>query len=180
MAAWCPHLVCLGFHCIPKGEGRNDVFSALFSHWERAPEIIVYDFACALAPYCMSREPEFFKNTRFLIDNFHAGGHTRCSEACFLKSYRRTDTLAHINSSAAECGNSGLSKIRRSLHYMSQRHAVIYALVHLATWNRSRRLKDEKLNASAAAAAESAVSLDNVDFTIPERPAESPVSLDVE
>ena len=60
MAAWCPHLVCLGFHCIPKGEGRNDVFSALFTRWRSPPEIVIYDFACALGPYCMLREPAFF------------------------------------------------------------------------------------------------------------------------
>ncbi|CAK5276917.1 unnamed protein product [Mycena citricolor] len=28
MCVWCTHSVCYGFHCIPRGEGRNDVFSA--------------------------------------------------------------------------------------------------------------------------------------------------------
>ena len=43
MAAWCLHSVCIGFHCIPKGEGRNNVFSAIFTRWERAPKVVIYD-----------------------------------------------------------------------------------------------------------------------------------------
>ena len=76
MALWCPHLVCLGFHKMPICEGRNDVFSAVFCYWEKAPKVIIYDFACQLGPYCMVREPEFFKNTLFAVDQMHANGHT--------------------------------------------------------------------------------------------------------
>jgi hypothetical protein len=89
----------------------------------------------------MTREPEFFKNTLFLIDGFHAKGHTRCSRACMLSNYQANDPeLSKLNSSAAECGNSGLRKIRRSLSYMSQRHAIVYTMTFLALWNRQRRL----------------------------------------
>ena len=63
MGLWCPHLVCLGFHFIPRAEGRNDVFSALWVYFEKAPRTVVYDFACQLAPYSMAREPAFFKDT---------------------------------------------------------------------------------------------------------------------
>ena len=31
LAMWCSHGVCLGFHMIPAGEGRDDVFSVLFT-----------------------------------------------------------------------------------------------------------------------------------------------------
>ena len=55
MAVWCTHSICYGFHCIPQAEGRNDVFSAIYTRWEKAPEVVVYDFACALQPYCMTR-----------------------------------------------------------------------------------------------------------------------------
>lgn len=57
MALWCRHSVCLSFHCIPRADGRNDVFSAIFTRWRIAPKWIVYDFACALAPYCLSAKP---------------------------------------------------------------------------------------------------------------------------
>ncbi|CAK5264412.1 unnamed protein product [Mycena citricolor] len=139
MCVWCTHSVCYGFHCIPKGEGRNDVFSALITRWETAPKRVIYDFACALGPYCMTREPTFFANTQFLIDDFHSVGHTKCSEAAFLKTYCRVDPrLSRINSSAGECGNSGLGRIRKSVSYMSQSRAILYTRVFLCIWNRLR------------------------------------------
>ncbi|KAJ3527760.1 hypothetical protein NMY22_g9664 [Coprinellus aureogranulatus] len=127
MAAWCTHSVCYGFHCIPESEGRNDVFSAMVTRWPVAPKLVIYDFACALGPYCMLREPDFFKNTLFAIDKFHAVGHTKCSSAAFLSEYANADpNLAAINSSAAECGNSGLRRIRKSVSYMGQGRAIVY------------------------------------------------------
>lgn len=152
MALWCTHCICIGFHCIPKGEGRNDVFSALFTQWPSAPKVVIYDFACALAPYCMLRESKFFKNTKFLIDDFHAMGHTKCSKACFLSNYTGYDLdIEGINSSAAECGNSGLRRIRKSMSYMRQDHAIIFVYVFLALWNRNQHLHNEKLRRYLAA-----------------------------
>ncbi|KAJ7787748.1 hypothetical protein B0H14DRAFT_2537253 [Mycena olivaceomarginata] len=139
MCVWCTHSICYGFHCIPRGEGRNDVFSALITRWEKAPKRVIYDFACALGPYCMTREPAFFRNTQFLIDDFHSVGHTKCSPAAFLKSHCNVDPrLAYINSSAGECGNSGLGRIRKSVSYMSQARAILYSRVFLCIWNRQR------------------------------------------
>lgn len=150
MGLWCKHSVCLGFHCIPKGEGRNDVFSALFTHWKTAPKIVIYDFSCALAPYCMLREAVFFRNTLFLIDWFHEEGHKRCSAACFLSTYaKHSSGLKDINTSAAECGNSGLLRIRKAMRYMSQRHSIVYIQRFLAIWNRIRRREAEKKAANA-------------------------------
>ncbi|KAF9523163.1 hypothetical protein CPB83DRAFT_898984 [Crepidotus variabilis] len=112
MCVWCPHSVCYGFHIIPFAEGRNDVFSAIYTHWQTAPRVIVYDFACALQPYCMTREPEFFANTLFVIDAFHAKGHVKCGKASFLTNYLETNPdLIMVNSSAGECGNSGILRI---------------------------------------------------------------------
>jgi hypothetical protein len=53
MIIWCRHRICVGFHIFEKGEGRNDVFSPIYTRWPRAPRIVVYDFACQLMPYCM-------------------------------------------------------------------------------------------------------------------------------
>jgi hypothetical protein len=141
MAVWCTHSVCYGFHFIPVGEGRNDVFSAIYTRWEVAPRRIVYDFACALGPYAMSREPEFFKNTKMAIDRFHATNHSTCSSASFLETYMAVDPrLAPINTSAAECGNKGLGRIRKSVSYMTQQRAIVYTKVFLSVWNRLRIL----------------------------------------
>lgn len=139
MCVWCTHSICYGFHCIPKGEGRNDVFSAMVTRWTVAPTRVVYDFACALGPYCMTREPRFFADTQFVIDDFHAKDHTKCSSAAFLSTYCNANPqLSRINSSAAECGNSGLKRIRKPVSYMSQDRAIVYTKVFLSVWNRLR------------------------------------------
>lgn len=139
MCIWCSHSVCYGFHCIPSAEGRNDVFSAIYTRWKTAPKIIVYDFACALQPYCMTREPAFFANTLFAIDVFHASGHTKCGHAAFLNTYCSTNPeLLYINSSAAECGNGGILRIRKSVAYMTQERAIVYTRTFLSIWNRQR------------------------------------------
>lgn len=120
------------------------MFSALITRWPKAPERVVYDFACALGPYCWTREPDFFADTQFLIDGFHAGGHVKCSPAAFLKTYSEVDSsLSSINTSAAECGNSGLARIRKPVSYMTQEHAVIYSWVFISIWNRCQLLKLE-------------------------------------
>jgi hypothetical protein len=137
MCVWCTHSICYGFHCIPKGEGCNDVFSAIITRWVKAPRTVIYDFTCALSPYCMTREPDFFTNTLFTVDAFHAKGHMKCSPAAFLSTYANADPrLALINSSAAECGNGGLNRIRKSVSYMSQDHAIRFTKVFLSIWNR--------------------------------------------
>ncbi|KAF8978170.1 hypothetical protein BDQ17DRAFT_1391518 [Cyathus striatus] len=127
MAVWCTHSICYGFHCMPTSEGHNDVFSALYTHWAMPPKQVIYDFACTLGPYCMTREGDFFANTDFIIDLFHAPGYTKCSPACFLKAYAGADPrLKFINSSAVECGNSVLECIRKSVSYMGQYRAMLY------------------------------------------------------
>lgn len=112
MCAWCMHSICYGFHCIPKGEGQNDVFSAMVTRWLKPPRCVIYDFACALGPYCMMHKLDFFGDTQFLIDAFHSTSHTKCSPAAFLSNYTAVDPqLARLNSSAAECGNGGIAQI---------------------------------------------------------------------
>ena len=116
MCVWCPHSICYSFYCIPSAEGCNDIFSAIYTRWQQAPEVVVYDFACALQPYCMVWEPEFFANTLFIVDAFHAKGHTRCGRAAFLTNYcDMNPTLMTVNSSMAECGNSGILQIQKSV-----------------------------------------------------------------
>ncbi|KAI0638143.1 hypothetical protein C8Q77DRAFT_412950 [Trametes polyzona] len=138
LVLWCTHSICLGFHTIPISEGRNDVFSAIYTRFVKAPEIIVYDFACQLAPYSLVREARYFRQTRFLIDEFHARDHTKCGQACFASNSMQYDErVRSVNTSAAECGNQGLGRIRKSVSYMTYEHAVIYTKTFLDIWNRS-------------------------------------------
>lgn len=137
MVLWCTHSICLGFHSIPIAEGRNDVFSAIYTHFPIAPKVIIYDFACQLAPYCLVREARYFQNTQFLIDEMHARDHTHCGKACFASNAMRYDNcIRAINTSAAECGNKGLKRIRKSISFMVHSHAVQFTKVFLDVWNR--------------------------------------------
>ncbi|KAJ7590570.1 hypothetical protein C8J56DRAFT_1133966 [Mycena floridula] len=142
MIMWCKHSICYGFHCIREAEGRDDVFSAILTHWPKAPRHIIYDFACALGPYCMLREPDFFADTQFMVDAFHAQGHTKCSSASMVQNYSKVDPrLDGVNSSAAECGNGVLGCIRKSVSYMGQQRAILYTKVFLSVVNRVKILK---------------------------------------
>lgn len=137
LVLWCTHGVCLGFHTIPIAEGRNDVFSAIYTRFSIAPEIIVYDFACQLAPYCLVREARYFAHTRFLIDEMHAHDHTRCGRACFASNLMQFDERVRgANTSAAECGNGGMGRIRKTVSYMKYEHSVVYTKAFLDVWNR--------------------------------------------
>ena len=85
----------------------------------------------------MIREPEFFADTVFMVDDFHAKGHTKCSPASFLKTYAELDPrLMKINSSAAECGNGGIARIRKFVSYMTQGRAILYMKTFISVWNR--------------------------------------------
>jgi hypothetical protein len=45
------HRVAVGFHLIYKGEGRNDVFSPIYTKWKVPPRTGIYDFGCSLKGY---------------------------------------------------------------------------------------------------------------------------------
>ncbi|GAA5916042.1 hypothetical protein JCM5296_003489 [Sporobolomyces johnsonii] len=105
---WCQHGVCVGFHLMPSSEGRDDFFSGIYCYWPEPPKRVIYDYACALAPYCMTRAPEFFKDVTFLIDEFHAPGHKTCAPAVFVSSHMQADPdLRTVNTSAAEDDTDG-------------------------------------------------------------------------
>ena len=46
--------------------------------------------------------------------------------------------LQNVNTSAAECSNSGLNRIRKSVSYMGQKNAILLTYVYLCVWNRRR------------------------------------------
>ncbi|KAJ2991866.1 hypothetical protein NUW54_g8079 [Trametes sanguinea] len=137
LVLWCTHSICLGFHTIPVAEGRNDVFSAIYTRFPEAPKVIVYDFACQLAPYSLVREARYFAKTRFLIDELHARDHSKCGQACFASNSMQYDErIRAVNTSAAECGNGCTGRIRKSVSYMTYEHAIIYTKVFMDIRNR--------------------------------------------
>lgn len=87
----------------------------------------------------MTREPDYFADTTFVIDEFHQRDHTKCDRACFLSSYLEVDPrITNLNSSAAECGNAGLKRIRKVVSYLGQERAMVYIRIFLTIWNRAR------------------------------------------
>jgi hypothetical protein len=61
-------LTALGFHVIDGGEGRSDFFKAMYEYMPVAPRTVFYDFGCSLSEFCLNREGEFFKNTKYYHD----------------------------------------------------------------------------------------------------------------
>jgi hypothetical protein len=161
MILWCRHNIALGFHVIPVAEGRNDVFSALLCHWETAPRIVTYDFACDLMQYSMAREPAFFRDTMFLIDRLHFRNHKECSEAFSLRSHMHAGAPLFLayNDGSPEQGNRFLKLIRTSCLYMSLLHYVIYTRLFLEVLNRKHQLAmgNAKATRSSTAAVAAAV-----------------------
>ena len=40
------HAMCVGCHIIPISEGKNDPFSTIYCHWQKAPTVMCGDFNC--------------------------------------------------------------------------------------------------------------------------------------
>ena len=57
-------------------EGQPIVHRAIMLYYNLAPEVIIYDNSCNLHNYCLNREPDFFRNSQFLVDRFHWRNHT--------------------------------------------------------------------------------------------------------
>ena len=107
---FCPdHGHCYGAHIVNGKEGRKDAACSLFTHLTKSPDAIFYDFGCSLEEYCLNREAEFFKCTRFYHDLFHGFSHS-CS--CMYSSMG-LEGMSNLNTSICEQFNSFLQNICR-------------------------------------------------------------------
>ena len=128
---FCPfHGHCFGYHIIPNAEGRKDPAASLYMFKDKAPEVILYDFACSLDEYARNRESGYYSNTRFFHDVFHGYSH-KCG------STFRCDRLKRfkLNSSICEQFNSFLQCIKASARLMSQTHFAFYVQFFIHIWN---------------------------------------------
>jgi hypothetical protein len=137
------HRVAVGFHAIKKSEGRNDVFSPVYTRWEKGPSSITYDFACQLHSYCAARENWFFEETLFNIDDAHGKGHKCLIYKLKLYKLHGAQLLKFLAATVAETGNSPLRNIKRSASYMKQSHLMMYVRLMLEVQN---RMRIQKLN----------------------------------
>ncbi|OXB38426.1 hypothetical protein J007_01805 [Cryptococcus neoformans] len=141
---WCPHGICLAYQVMPTSEGRDDFFSLLKCFFLVPPKVIVYDFACSLATYCMLRDPVYFAHIRFLVDELHAHGHTTCSRAGRSSTATfYSPNLRMVNSIVAEGNHSILRRLRKSLSYMNEEHFLCFFDMAIQAMNRRALLKHE-------------------------------------
>lgn len=132
---FCPiHGHSYGFHMIAGSEGRKDPFASLYKYCEEMREHVFYDFACHLSEYCLNREPELFKNTRFWHDLFHLIGHL-CGYN--FKSGRVTG-LEGINTEICEQWNSFLQSVKYTASHFSQDHFAFFLQYFLCRMNREK------------------------------------------
>lgn len=131
----CQHGVCYGFCVMPSAEGRNVPYSFFVQYFKQAPKVIVYDFACALQEYCLNRAPEFFKDTRFVVDRFHWANHTACGYGYDMTLYCDLDTA---NSQVAEQQNSRLRQLADAAATMRQDTFMMNLRYYFACLNHSK------------------------------------------
>jgi Kyakuja-Dileera-Zisupton transposase len=129
---FCPiHGHCYGFHVINGSEGRKDPFASLVKYMPVAPDEVFYDFACSLSEYCLNREPEFFRGTRFWHDIFHGYSH-KCSKS-FCST--RIRSLRHMNSEICEQFNAYIQCIKYTASHLSQSHFTFFLQFFIYQWN---------------------------------------------
>ena len=136
------HGHCYGFHVIPGSEERKDPASSLYTHKEKAPGTIFYDFSCALSEYCHNRESGFLAETKYFHDVFHGFSHS-CSSTFKSSRLKQYDA---VNSSICEQFNSFLQKIKTSAKLMSQTHFTFYVQFFIHIWNKQKHEASKKLD----------------------------------
>jgi hypothetical protein len=103
-------------------ESARTVFELIYSRWEHAPDVIIYDNACNLDVYCRKREPHFFRATIFMVDRLHYHSHHGCSPIYHMDSYI---VLEDINSQAMEQFWSRLRFNTTRMGYLKQLNFMI-------------------------------------------------------
>lgn len=131
----CEHAVCYSFFVMPGAEGRNELYSWIMKHMVKAPELVVYDFACSLHAYCLNRAPQFFSNTLFLVDRFYWGNHASCSHAYDITRFAQYDSL---KTEVCEQLNNALRKIKSTVTQMSLGSFMAFARLFFEMWNKER------------------------------------------
>ena len=118
----CQH--CIFMAVMANAESPRCIFEILFSMFEEAPAVIIYDNCCNLMHYCLNREAAFFERTTFMVDHMHFTEHKKCCPDFDSAKYE-----CITNSSMAEQKNSVLRQLEKSLTFMNQ-HTFLWFLRH--------------------------------------------------
>eukprot|EP00112_Aurelia_sp_Birch-Aquarium-sp1_P017171 Seg3960.3 transcript_id=Seg3960.3/GoldUCD/mRNA.D3Y31 product="hypothetical protein" protein_id=Seg3960.3/GoldUCD/D3Y31 len=144
---FCEHEICYGFEIMLTNESPDVPFTVLFTRFIIGPDVVIYDNACNLHDYCLNRSPQFFMETKFLVDRLHWRNHTGCSGGYNMATY---PDYKHINSQINEQMNSCLKRIKPSLSYMRHDHFVDHTKLFLAYRNimtKERRQRSQNAQA---------------------------------
>ncbi|XP_072021477.1 uncharacterized protein [Amphiura filiformis] len=136
---FCPHGVCYGFQVMTRYESPEVPFDIFKTRFNVAPEVIIYDNACRLHAYCLNREPEFFRNSLFLVDRMHWHNHRSCSSGYNIDSYGDLLQLNQINTQVNEQANAGLARIKSQLAYMLPDNFIFHAALYLSFRNDKKK-----------------------------------------
>ncbi|XP_062376267.1 uncharacterized protein LOC134064364 [Sardina pilchardus] len=136
---FCVHGVCYGFAVMETSESVNIPFTILRTRFQSGPRVVLYDNACKLHAYALNRDPDFFKETWFLVDRLHWKNHTGCNGGYNMDLYPQFSAL---NSQVAEQFNSRLKRLKHHLPYMSRENFIRH--VKLFLWYHSRQQKKKQ------------------------------------
>ncbi|XP_076110329.1 uncharacterized protein LOC143079061 [Mytilus galloprovincialis] len=104
-------------------ESPNVPFTFFRTRFKKAPSVIIYDNACNLQNYALNRDPAFFKETKFVVDNLHWKNHKGCSKVYHAKEH---PSLSGINTQMVEQNNSKLQKLKSQLSYMNYDNFILH------------------------------------------------------
>lgn len=143
----CPlHGHCYGGHIINGKEGRKDPSAALYTHMAKAPDVLLYDFACSMEEYNLNRESGFWINTRIYHDIFHGCRHI-CSP--MYKLDKKEYDMMSFNTSISEQFNSHIKCIKPSAEHMTQHKFVFFVQFFTNRWNKKKLAKTNDLISKA-------------------------------
>lgn len=147
----CPHGITELAYLMPRFEGPTVAFEMLFTHYLKAPKMIVYDNACNLHVSCNRREPLFFSQSKYVSDRMHWPDHTNCSSGYSLNALDQNMvlipsfgafpplTVRDLNSQVSEQLNRKLQSVRTQMSFMSHDNFVSFLKVFLAMHNEAKR-----------------------------------------
>lgn len=127
-----------GAHWIDAGESPKHVVEALL-RFDALPTFVLYDNACHLRHYAMSRYPHLFFDVVFLCDKFHWPNHTACSPMYNPKVWNHIDKIKRANTSAMEQVNRVLQlHLDRFLSFCSANNALNILEFFISVYNSSQ------------------------------------------
>ena len=135
----CVHGICLGYQAMKNVESPQTAFDILIRRFKNIPELVIYDNSCKLHLYSLKREPDRFRNTRFMVDRLHyTKGHVGCSLGYCMDSYSEDAYIANINSQVCEQANSNLRNISTQVAYMTPDNFIFHVKIFLALRNTTK------------------------------------------